>query len=132
MRAIVPLATTTSLRASHCAEDLAIADVFGVHHAADFDLGAVVAPGFESGVEIGEGDLGEEAEGAEVDAEDWGRGLGEGPGGGEEGAVAAEDDDEVGFVFGQVDALDWVWRVDVGGAVRVEQVVIVSRFEPRD
>ena len=103
-----------------------------MHHAADFDLGAVVAPGFERGVEIGEGDLGEEAEGAEVDAEDWGRGVGEGPGCGEEGTVAAKDDDEVGFVFWQIDALDWVWRVDVGGAVGVEEVVVVARFEPGD
>ncbi len=71
----------------------AVADDLGVHHAADFDLGAVVAPGFEGGVELGEGDLGEEAEGAEVDAEDGGGGAGEGAGCGEEGAVAAEDDD---------------------------------------
>ena len=81
------------------AEDLAVSDVFGVHHAADFDLRAVVTPGFESCVEIGEGDLGEEAEGAEVDAEDWRPGVGEGPRCGEKSAVATEDDDEVWFVF---------------------------------
>ncbi len=106
--------------------------MLGVHHAADFDLGAVVAPGFERGVELGEGDLGEEAEGSEVDAEDGRRGVGEGPGGCEEGTVAAKDDDEVGFVLGQVDSLDWIGRVDVGGAVGVEQVVIVASFEPGD
>src|SRR5882757_9680044 len=49
-------------------DDDTVAEVFGVHHAADLDLGAVVAPGFEGGVEVGEGNLGEEAEGAEVHA----------------------------------------------------------------
>ena len=132
MRAMVPLAMTTSLRASHSLNDLAVADVLGVHHAADFDLGAVVAPGFEGGVEVGERDLGEEAEGAEVDAEDGGGGAGEGAGRGEEGAVAAEDDDEVRLVLWQVDAFDGVGRVDVGCAVGVEQIVVVACFEPRD
>ena len=113
-------------------EDLAVADVLGVHHAADLDLGAVVAPGFEGGVEVGERDLGEEAEGAEVHAEDGGGGAGEGSGCGEQGAVAAEDDDQVGLVLGQVDALDGVGGGEVGGAVGVEEVMVVACFEPRD
>ncbi len=125
MRAMVPLAMTTSLRASHCRSDFAVADVFGVHHAADFDLGAVVAPVLEGGVEVGERDFGEEAEGAEVHAEDGGGGAGEGAGCGQEGAVAAEDDDEVRLMFRQVDALDGVGSVEVGGAVGVEEVMVV-------
>jgi len=90
------------------AESPAVADVLRVHHAAEFDLGAVVAPGVESGVEIGDRDFSEEAESAEVDAEDWGRGEGEGAGCGEEGSVAAEDDDEVGFVAGKIDSFDGI------------------------
>ena len=129
---MVPLAMTTSLRASHCRSDLAVADVLGVHHAADLDLGAVVAPVLEGGVEVGEGNLGEEAEGAEVHAEDGGGGAGEGAGRGQEGAVAAEDDDEVWLVLGQVDAFDGVGSGEVGRAVGVEEVVVVACFEPRD
>jgi hypothetical protein len=113
-------------------DDLAVADDGGAHHAADFDLGAVVAPGFEGGVELGEGDLGEEAEGAEVDAEDGGGGAGEGAGCGEEGTVATEDDDEVGLVCWEIDAGDGVGAFNVGGAVGVEEIVVVASFEPRD
>jgi hypothetical protein len=114
------------------AERFAVADVLGAHHAADLDFGAVVAPGFEGVVEVRERNLGEEAEGAEVYAEDGRGSAGEGAGRGEEGAVAAEDDDEVRLVFGQIDTLDWIGRGDVGGAVGVEQVVVVACFEPRD
>ncbi len=114
------------------AEHLAVAAQLGVHHVADFDAGAVGAPGFEGGVEVGEGDLGEEAEGAEVDAEDGGGGVGEGAGCGEEGAVAAEDDDEVGAVLGELGALDGVGVVDVGSALGVEETAIAAVFEPGD
>src|SRR5258705_8762867 len=107
-------------------EDLAVSDVLGVHHAPDLDLGAVVAPGFERGVEVGEGYLGEEAEGAEVHTEDGGCGAGEGAGRGEEGAISAEDDDEVWLVPGQVDAFNGIGGAAVGRAVRVEQIVIVA------
>lgn len=113
-------------------DDVAVADDLGSHHAANLDFGAVVAPGFEGGVEFGEGNLGEEAEGAEVDAEDGGGGAGEGPGRGEEGAVATEDDDQVWLVVGEVYAGDGVDARDVGGAVGVEKVVVVASFEPRD
>ena len=113
-------------------DESAVADDLGAHHAANFDLGAVVAPGFEGGVELREGDFGEEAEGPEVDAEDGGGGAGEGSGCGEEGAVAAEDDDEVGFVFGEIDAWDGMDAGDVGGTVGIEEVVIVAGIEPRD
>jgi hypothetical protein len=113
-------------------DDLAVADMLGVHHAADLDLGAVVAPGFEGEVKIGERNLGEEAERAEVHAEDGGGGAGEGAGRGEESTVAAEDDDEVWFVAGQVDAFDGVGSAYVSRAVRVEQIVVVACFEPRD
>ena len=37
-----------------------------------------------------------------------------------------------GLCFGQVDAFDGVGCVDVGGAVGVEEVVVVACFEPRD
>ncbi len=113
-------------------DETAVADDLGTHHAADLDLGTVVAPGFEGGVELGEGNLGEEAEGAQVDAEDGGGGAGEGSGCGEEGAVAAEDDDEVGFVFREIDARDGMDAGDVGGTVGIEEIVIVAGFEPRD
>src|SRR6202035_493057 len=102
------------------------------HHAADLNLGTVVAPGFESGVEVGERDFGEETEGAEVHAEDRGGGVGESASRGKESAVAAEDDDEVRFVLWQIDALDGVGCLDIGGAIRVEKIVIVACFEPRD
>jgi len=111
---------------------LAVANDLGSHHAAEFDLGAVVAPGFEGGVELGEGNLCEEAERTEVDAEDGGGGAGKGAGCGEEGAVATEDDDEVGLVRGEVDAGDGIDACDVGGAVGVEEIVVVASFEPRD
>ena len=109
-----------------------VADVLGVHHAANFDLGAVGTPGLEGVVEVGERNLGEKAEGTEVNAEDRGGGAGEGAGCGKEGAIATEDDDEVWLVPGQVDALDALGRVDVGSAVGVEKVVIVACFEPGD
>ena len=67
----------------------AVAVEIGVHHGAGFDGGAVVAPGFKGGVEVRERDLGEEAEGAEVDAEDRDGGEGEDARGREEGSVAA-------------------------------------------
>src|SRR5579871_1419157 len=43
------------------AENLAVAAQLGVHHIAHLNASAVGAPGFEGGVEIGEGDFGEEA-----------------------------------------------------------------------
>ena len=113
-------------------DDLAVADDGGAHHAANFDLGAVVAPGFEGVVELGEGDLGEEAEGAEVDAEDGGGGAGEGSRCGQEGAVATEDDDQIWLVVGEIYARDGVDARNVGGAIGVEKVVIVASFEPSD
>ncbi len=113
-------------------DEVSVAQDLGTHHAADFDLGAVVAPGFEGGIELGEGDFGEEAEGAEVDAEDGCGGAGEGAGCGEEGAVATEDDDEIRLVFWEIDSRDGVGPGDVGGAVGIEEVVVVAGFEPRD
>jgi len=113
-------------------DELSVAQDLGAHHAADFDLGAVVAPGFQGGVELGEGDLSEEAEGAEVDAEDGCGGAGEGAGRGEEGAVAAEDDDQVGLVFGEIESWDGVGSRDVGSAVGIEEIVVVACFEPGD
>ena len=110
----------------------AVADDLSVHHATDFNLGAVVAPGFEGGVELGERDLGEEAEGAEVHAEDRCGGAGEGAGRGKESAVATEDDDEVGLVLWEIKARDALSARDVGSAVGVEEVAVVARFEPRD
>ena len=112
-------------------DELSVAEDLGAHHAADLDLGAVVAPGFEGGVEIREGDLGEEAEGAEVDAEDGCCGAGEGAGRGEERAVAPEDDDEVRLVFWEIDSRDGVGRGDVGGAVGIEEVVVVCVLRAR-
>ena len=113
-------------------DGLAVADDFGVHHAADLNVRLVLAPIVEGGVEVGQGDFGEEAERAEVDAEDGCGGAGKGAGRGEEGAIAAEDDDEIRLVTGQVDAVYRVGSVDICGAVRVEQVVIVARTEPCD
>jgi hypothetical protein len=47
--------------------------------------------------------------------------VGEGAGGGEQGAVAAEGDDEDGLVGGEVAALDGlVGEAEVGGAVGLE------------
>jgi hypothetical protein len=112
--------------------DFAVADVLGVHHAADLDLGAVIAPGFEGCVQVREGNLGKEAEGAEIHTEDWGGGAGEGAGRGEQSAVSTEDDDEVRLVFWQIDAFDGAGSSDVGGAVGVEKVMVVACFEPRD
>jgi len=115
-----------------CLNELAVTDDLRSHHATDLDLGAVVAPGLEGGVELGERDLGEEAEGAEVDAKDGGGGAGEGAGCSEEGAVATENDDQVGLVPGEVYSSDGVDARDIGRAVWVEKVVIVASFEPRD
>ena len=129
---MVPLATTTSLRASQWLRVLPLRMCSRVHHAANLDFGAVVAPCVEGRVELRERDLGKEAEGAEVDAEDWGGGAGECAGRSEERAIAAEDDDEVGLVAGKIDALDGVGCVDVSGAVGIEEVVVVTRFEPGD
>jgi len=106
--------------------------MLGVHHAANLDVGAVVAPGFEGRVEVGEGDFGKEAERTQVDAEDRRGGAREGAGGGEEGAIATEDDDEIWLVPGQVDAVDGIGGANVSGAIGVEQIMVVSRFEPRD
>ena len=113
-------------------DESAVADDLGAHHAANFDLGAVVAPGFEGGVELREGDFGEEAEGPEVDAEDGGGGAGEGSRCGQEGAVATEDDDQIWLVVGEIYARDGVDARNVGGAIGVEKVVIVASFEPSD
>ena len=90
-------------------------------------------PGFEGEVEIVDGDLGEEAEGAEIDGEDGGLGLGEGAGGGEEGAIAAEDDDEVGMVAGELGAEGGgAVGAEVGGAFAIEDAGEVAGFEPAD
>ena len=114
------------------ADRLTVATQLGVHHVAHFDACAVGAPGLKGGVEVGEGDLGEEAEGSEVDAEDGGRGVGERAGCGEKGAVATQDDYEVGSVSWELGALDGVWVVDVGGAIGVEETAIGVAFEPCD
>ncbi len=92
-----------------------------MHEAAGVDDGGAGHPGFEGGVELGEGDFGEEAEGAEVDAEDGGVGVGEGAGYGEEGSVAAEGDGHDRLVAGHGGALDGaVVPADVGGAFGIE------------
>ncbi len=112
--------------------ELAIAEDGRVHHAADFHPGTVFAPGFECGVDFGEGNLGEEAEGAEVDTEDGGGGAGEDTGRGQQGAVAAEDDDDVGVMRGHVGPFDGIGVVEVGGAIGIEEVVVAVLFEPCD
>ena len=107
------------------AEEGAIAEELGVHEAAGVEDGGAVAPCVECGVELAEGDFGEEAEGAEVDAEDGGFGEGEGAGGGEQCAVAAERDDDGGRERGHGGAEDGLAvTVEIGGAVGVEDVVV--------
>ena len=69
----------------------------------------LLAPGIEGGVDLGEGHLGEKAEGAEVDAEDGRGGVGEDAGRGEEGAIAAEDDDDVGVMRRAYRRVRWDW-----------------------
>ena len=103
------------------AEELAVAEELGVHEAAAVDDGGAGEPGVEGVVELGEGDFGEEAEGAEVDGEDGRVGEGEGAGGGEEGSVATEADDEDGLLRGEIAALDALFaEANVGGAVGSE------------
>ena len=115
------------------AEELAVAEELGVHETAGIDDGSTCEPGFEGGVELGEGDFGEEAEGAEVDAEDGGVGVGEGAGDGEEGSISAEGDGDGGLVTGHVVALDGaVVPTDVGGAFGVEDGGKALGAEPLD
>ncbi len=103
------------------AEEVAVAEELRVHEAANVNDGGAGHPGFKGVVELGEWDLGEETEGAEVDAEDGGIGVGEGAGGGEQGAVSAEGDADDGLVRGHIAALDGlITETDVGGAVGFE------------
>ena len=101
-------------------------------HGARVEGVAVVAPAFERGIEIGEAHLGEKAEKAEVDAEDGRAGCGKDARNGEQGAVAAEHDDQVRLVRGHLGAIDCACSVGVGGAFTVEQRLVVVLAEPVD
>ena len=115
------------------AEEFAVTEELGVHEAAGVDDGGAGHPGFEGDVELGKGDLGEEAEGAEVDAEDGGVGVGEGAGYGEEGSIATEGDGHGRLVAGHGGALDGaVVPADVGGAFGVEDGGKALGAEPVD
>ena len=94
-------------------------------------LGAVVAPGFESGVDLGEGDFGEEAEGAEIDAEDRGGGAGKGAGAASRVPSPPRTMTMLGRWSG-MSARSMGGCVEVGGTVRIEKVLIAVCFEPRD
>ena len=80
-----------------------------MQHGALVELVAISAPAVEGGIEVGQADLGEKAQQAEVDAED-GRARGrEDARDGEQSAVAAQDDDQgkaKGGQFSQVDLPD--------------------------
>jgi hypothetical protein len=66
-----------------------------VDHGALVDGARAILDAVECGIEFFERDFGEESERAEIDAEDRNAGLGDGAGGGKQGAVAAEYDDEL-------------------------------------
>jgi hypothetical protein len=114
------------------AQSLTVAAQLGVHHVAHLDACAVGAPCLEGGVEVGERDLGEEAEGSKVDTEDGGRRVCECASGGEKGSVTTEDDDKIGSVPREIGTFDGVRVVDVGGAIGVEETAITVAFKPGD
>jgi hypothetical protein len=115
------------------AEELAVTEQLGMHEAACVDDGGASHPRLERGVELGEGDLCQEAKGAEIDAEDWGIGAGEGTGSGEQGPIAAQGDDHHGVIAVHCGAFDGlIFEADVGGAVGLEDGGEASGAEPGD
>ena len=86
-------------------EQLAVAVMFGVHHLSHVDDGGVFAPGVKRGKELAEGYLGKEAERAEIDGEDRRGRAGEGSSSGQQSPISPENNDEIGLVLRQVNAL---------------------------
>ncbi len=76
-------------------EEIALAPQLTVQHGAGIGLEAILAPAFERGVEIGQRNFGQEAEGAEVDAQDRCLGFCEDPRGGKQRAIASQHDHQV-------------------------------------
>ena len=115
------------------AEEVAVAEELGAHEAAGVDDGGTGDPGFEGGVELGEGDFGEEAERAEVDAEDGGVRVGKGASDGEKGAIATQRDGNGGLVIRHIVALDGlIVAMEVEGALRVKDRDEALSVEPED
>ena len=83
-------------------------------------------------IELAQAHFGKEAKRAEIDAEDGRAGCGEDAGNGEQRAVAAEHDDQLRVVRGQVGAIDGRGGIGVGRAFDIEQRLVVVLAEPID
>ena len=100
---------------------------FGVQEAAFGDAMLAAEGAFQFGKELVDGDGGEEAEAAEVDGEERDFAAADGSGGGEQGAVAAEHDDQVA-AFGDFmarhaggEGVDGGFLIDAGGDAALSQ-----------
>ena len=104
----------------------------GAQHGAAVELVAALAPAVQGSVEVGEPHLGEEAEIAEVGAEDGRAGGGKGACGGQERAVAAEHDDQLGLLGGEFLAVDRGRARGIGPALEIEHRLITAVAQPAD
>src|ERR1700719_4549337 len=68
---------------------------FAMHHGADINSARALKNALERGVEIFERDFGEKSQRAKIYSYDWNASRSDGAGGGEQGAVTAEHDDEL-------------------------------------
>jgi hypothetical protein len=103
-------------------------------HQAFFDVRVTRERGLERRIDLGQGDLGEKAEAAEVDAEDRNAGLrlADAIRHPEERAVAAQDEHHVHLVDQRALVGDGVMRrCDEGGRRRFEHGRHAARLEPR-
>ena len=90
----------------------------------------MIHPLLERDVEVRKRDLGKKAERAEVDREDGCGGPGEGSRGRQQGAVAAQHDDQVGLVCDQLLPRDLLVGAAVGGAVAIQQSLVAVIAQP--
>ena len=93
---------------------------------------AALAPAFESGVEVGEADLGEKAEIAKIDAEDGRASGGKYACGSEQGSVATENDDQFGLCGGHFATIDGFGAGGVGSAFKIEKRLEAVLAQPVD
>lgn len=113
-------------------EDLAGAEKFDLEHSADGFGGAAGESFLKGGVEFVNGEAGEKAEAAHVDGEDGETARSGEARGGEESAVTAEDEEQVGLGGDLFAGKRVGWRRKGGGGFLVVEDAEVAGLEPTE
>ena len=110
----------------------ASAPQFGVQHGAHIDVVATAVPALQRRIEVGQANLGQEAEKPQIHAEDGRAGRGKDARNGKQGSVAAQHDHQPRRLRGHCRAIHGRRFRGVLPALQVQQRLIAVLAQPGD